>query len=136
MIQLCRGCSPALDDRRGRRVRAPSLAEIVDKSAFTGCVGYAHPTDAPDDRLDPSQGLPALAIRKGGGRRRQKPQGDPGRVAEAPFPPVMISGRPRGSLDALAASTAMWERGRPAASTPLRASRPCAPFGLGLRPRG
>jgi len=30
---------------------------FVDKGAFTGRVGCAHPTDAPDDRLDPSQGL-------------------------------------------------------------------------------
>ena len=41
------GCSPALEDRPGRRVRAPSLAGIVDKGAYTGRSGCAHPTDAP-----------------------------------------------------------------------------------------
>lgn len=31
--------------------------QVVDNGAFTGRMGYAHPTAAPGDRLDPSQGL-------------------------------------------------------------------------------
>jgi hypothetical protein len=114
----------------------PSLAGIVDKGAFTGRVGYAPPTAAPDDRLDPSQGLPALAIRKGWPAPESRP-GGPGRGAEACSPPVMIyprSRRPRRPWRPL--QRCGWERGRPAASTPPRASRPCAPFGLRLRRRG
>ena len=40
------GCSPALEDRPGGRDRAPSLAEVVDKGAYTDRVGYTHPTPA------------------------------------------------------------------------------------------
>ncbi len=38
------GCSPAHEDRSGGRVRAPSLADIADKGAYTDRVGYTHPT--------------------------------------------------------------------------------------------
>jgi hypothetical protein len=48
---------PAPEARPSGRVRALSLADIADNGAFTGRMGYAHPTAAPDDRLDPSQGL-------------------------------------------------------------------------------
>jgi hypothetical protein len=41
---------------QGGGFEAPSLADIADNGAFTGCVGYAHSTDAPADCLDPSQG--------------------------------------------------------------------------------
>jgi hypothetical protein len=40
------GVPPPLDDRSRRRLRGPSLAEIVDKGAYTGCLGYTHPTPA------------------------------------------------------------------------------------------
>jgi len=38
------GCSPAVEDRPGGRVRAPSLAAVVDNGAYTDRVGYTHPT--------------------------------------------------------------------------------------------
>jgi hypothetical protein len=45
--------------------------------------------------------------------------------------------RPRGALDALTASAAMWVGARPAGRlNPAPASRPCAPFGLRLAPQG
>jgi len=50
------GCSPALEDRPGGRVRGPSLADIVDKGALTGRVGYTHPT--PAVRLRPTPWRP------------------------------------------------------------------------------
>ena len=51
---------------------------------------------------------------------------------------VMISARPRGAQEALGGlcGDVGGEHGRSAASTPLRASRPCAPFGPRLTPRG
>ena len=55
------GCSPALGDRPAEQVRAPSLAEVVDKSAYTGRLGYTHPT--PALRLCPTPDR--LLIRRG-----------------------------------------------------------------------
>jgi len=47
----------APEDRPGGRDRASSLADIADKGAFTGRMGYAHPTAAPGPARTPSQGL-------------------------------------------------------------------------------
>ena len=162
------GCSPALENRPGRRVRAPSLADIVDKGALTGRVGYTHPTLAV--RLRPTPGGPivrrswrrpgpscgqwriyrshglrpprpmrqttawtrakacGLSDPKSAGRR-QKPAPAARTRRRGPFParddlrpPSWLPGRPWRPLRRYG-----WERGRPAASTPLRASRPCAP---------
>jgi hypothetical protein len=46
--------SLACDARPSRRVRSASLADIVDKGAFTGRLGYAHPTAAPGSARSPS----------------------------------------------------------------------------------
>jgi hypothetical protein len=45
--------SPALELQSTERAPASSLAAVEHKGAFTGRVGYAHPTAAPDDRQDP-----------------------------------------------------------------------------------
>jgi hypothetical protein len=51
------GCSPALHGRPGRRLRAPSLAGIVDNGAYTGRLGYAHSTLRSGSRPTPSPAL-------------------------------------------------------------------------------
>jgi hypothetical protein len=70
--------------------------------------------------------------------RRQKPAPAARTRRRGPFParddlrpPSWLPGRPWRPLRRYG-----WERGRPAASTPLRASRPCAPWRAAAAPQG
>ncbi len=114
------------------------MAGIVDKGAFTGCVGYAHPTDAPDPAWtrakacglsDPQERHPAPESRPGGEGVALGPSRDVG----ACFSPTA----PRAAAGALLRRS-WWERRRPAASTPLRVryAAPARPAGCGWRRRG
>ena len=73
----------------------------------------------------------ALSDPQSAGRRQKAAQAARAR-AEAPFPARDDLCRPRGSLDALAASAAMWVEARQAG----RLNPADAPFGLRLAPQG